>query len=257
MIDCHCHMLPGVDDGSKSIEQSLQMARKAVECGITDVVVTPHNLNGVFLNSRQEILKSVASLRLQLAQEDISLRIYPGSEIHLVPELLESLASGESMTYADLGKAILLELPKHFIPNGTQMILENLVYSGVTPVIAHPERNSDLRRHSEKIQEWIEIGCKMQLTAQSCAGDFGPELQVLCRQWCERGWVHLIASDAHRVEGRAPDMRAGARMIAKWMGGDTKRIMTMENPRALITGEELVACQALASTRRKKRLFGF
>ena len=143
------------------------------------------------------------------------------------------------MTYADHGKAILVELPKHSIPVGSEQMLENLKYRGFTPVIAHPERNSTLRRTSGRVEDWIAMGCKLQLTAQSCSGDFGESVEKVCHYWCEMGWVHLVASDGHRTQGRKPDMRAGTRRIKSWLGVEAARLMTIDNPGRLIKGEDL------------------
>lgn len=254
MIDCHCHILPGIDDGARDMAHALAMARKAVAGGITDIIATPHHLNGVYSNPRKSILKAVTILRGRLAEEGIPLNIYPGSELHLVPELPAQLDQGEAMTYADLGKAVLVELPKHMIPTGSEQILENLLFQGLTPVIAHPERNSTLCKDGERIGEWVAQGCKLQLTTQSCAGDLGRSIQAISRCWCERGWVHLIASDAHRTERRAPDMRAGVAKIEEWLGRESARLMSMNNPARLRNGETLISA-APVRKRRKKRWF--
>ena len=257
MIDCHCHILPGIDDGSKTMEQSLAMARRAVESGITHTAATPHHLNGVYMNSRSSILDAVAQLSRALEAEGIPLKIIPGSELHLVPELVNQVELGEAMTYANLGKAVLVEFPKHSIPTGAEQILENLIYRDITPIVAHPERNSELRRNTNKVGDWVEMGCKLQLTAQSCSGEFGGQMQELCRQWCLQGWVHLIASDAHRVEGRAPDMRAGVREVSSWMGEQAATELSEGNPRRLLSGRDIKQVEPPANARQrgKKRSF--
>ena len=239
MIDCHCHLLPGVDDGAKSLEYALSMARKAVETGISDSIVTPHHLNGVFLNPLNSVLQYVSEFQNQLKTHDIDLKIHPGSELHLVPELISALDQKSAMTYANQEKAVLVELPKHSVPVGSVQILENIVYRGLTPVIAHPERNSFLRRNLKVVGEWLEIGCRFQLTAQSCAGDFGDSVKNACHYWCDKGWIHFIASDAHRIEGRAPDMRSGVEKIEKWLGADAANLLSTVNPKRLITGEHI------------------
>ncbi len=252
MIDCHSHLLPGIDDGARTMDIALSMARTAVASGITTAVMTPHHLNGVFTNTRTSILKAVAQFRLKLAEQDIPLNIYPGSELHLVPELLDQLQQGEAMTYADRGKAVLIELPKATVPTGSEQVLESILYRGWTPIIAHPERNNTLRRNRELVGEWVREGCKIQLTTQSCSGEFGHEIQSVCRYWCEQGWAHLIASDAHRPEGRAPDMRSGAHKIHKWLGEDATRLMTEEKPQRLLSGEDLHALPPVESHSRRR-----
>lgn len=242
MIDCHCHILPGIDDGAKTPAMALAMARVAAAAGTRRMFCTPHHLNGVFDNPRAAILEAVTALREQLAEADIPLTLYPGSELHLVPELPAQLLDGEALTYNDHGKAALVELPKSTVPVGTDTILEQLLYRGITPIIAHPERNSALARHPDRVGEWVDWGCKLQLTAQSCSGDFGQGRQALCRRWSERGWVHLIASDAHRSEGRSPDtLAAGRAAIAEWLDENAAELLTAGNPQKLLAGEDLIA----------------
>src|SRR3990172_8737894 len=144
MIDCHNHTLPGIDDGARDMDYALSMARGALATGITAIIATPHHLNGVYTNPRKQILKAILEFQTAIAEADIALLIFPGSELHLVPELPGQLLEGEALTYADKGKAALVELPKRTIPNGTERILEQLLYQNVTPVIAHPERNATL-----------------------------------------------------------------------------------------------------------------
>ncbi len=244
MIDCHNHTLPGIDDGARDMEYALCMAQGAVTAGITTIIVTPHHLNGVYVNPKKQILNAIMEFQTAITAADIPLRIYPGSELHLVPELPTQLREGEALTYADMGKAALVELPKRTIPTGSERILEQLLYQGITPVIAHPERNATLASHPERAADWVSWGCKLQLTAQSCAGDFGQAIQAVCRRWCQEGLVHLIASDAHRIERRPPDLRAGADVVEKWLGQKAVDLFTRINPQRLIDGVDLLDLQA-------------
>jgi len=239
MIDCHNHMLPGIDDGAHDWEMAIAMAERAVASGINTVVCTPHHMNGAFTNQREQILDLIEQLERVLKREQIDLKLVPGSELHLVPELIDQIKDRRAMTFADLGKAVLLELPKRSIPVGTEAILEALIRSGLTPVIAHPERNSTLANEPDVAVQWTTWGCKLQLTAMSCSGRFGKSLQNVSRYLVEQGAVHIIASDAHRPRGRAPDMRAGAEAIESWVGEEAAFVMTDRNPANLITGQPL------------------
>jgi protein-tyrosine phosphatase len=254
MIDCHCHLLPGIDDGANNREDTLAMARRAVEAGITAVVCTPHHLNGVYNNRAVDIVGAVRDAGRLLDGEGISLTLYPGSELHLVPELPGRIDAGEALTYNDRGKAALVELPKTTIPLGTETILEQLLHRGITPVIAHPERNLALANGGDLLGEWIGWGCKAQLTAQSCRGDFGERLSRLCRAWLERGWIHVIASDAHRPRGRSPDkLAAGRDVLAEWLGDEAATLLTEGNPGRLLAGEDLVSLPAIENSSGLRR----
>ncbi len=261
MIDSHCHVLPGIDDGAHTFETALEMARAAVGCGTHTIVCTPHHLNGVYVNRADGVRQTVVDLQRRLTDAGIALRLYPGSELHLVPELPSQVLDGSALTYNDRGKAALVELPKASIPVGVDTILEQLLYRGVTPVIAHPERNLTLARRPERLAEWVSWGCKAQITAQSCSGDFGERLQRLSRRWVEFGWIHLIASDAHRPTGRSPDtLAAGRAMAAEWLDEEAAILLSLDNPQRLIDGDDLVSLTPRAtfqveSTRR--RWFGW
>ena len=241
MIDCHIHLLPGVDDGAHDLEMALKMARIAVDSGVTAVVCTPHHLNGVYKNPAGLIRRAVAGLTEGLVEAGIPLGLYVGSELHLVPELPEAVEQAAALTYNDQRKAALVELPTATIPLGAEIVLERLLYQGVMPLIAHPERNAVLAHNPEMLGDWVMLGCKVQLTAQSCSGDFGGMMQGVCRRWLERGWVHLIASDAHRPTGRSPDKLAKGRdVVAAWLGDAAAEILTLTNPQRLLDGEPLL-----------------
>lgn len=247
LIDCHCHLLPAIDDGAKSDEMALEMARSALDAGVGQIICTPHHLNSVFENPRGKLLAQLPKLRALLAEADVAIALHPGSELHLVPELPEKILQGEALTYNDRGQAALVELPKSTLAVGTETILEQLLYKKIIPVIAHPERNAVLAAHPERVGEWVRWGCKLQLTAQSCTGDFGEPIQQVCHYWCERGWVHLIASDAHRPHGRSPRLlAAGRNTIAAWLGEDNAELLTAGNPQHLLDGEPLENPQPVA-----------
>lgn len=240
MIDCHCHILPGRDDGARDLQHALRMAEVAVESGTSDILVTPHHNDGLYLNTRDDIIAEVTQFQLALDQSAIPLKVYPGSECHVMPELPEHLESGVACTYADRRQAVLLELPKQALPTGAEAIIEQVAYLGLLPIIAHPERNTVLRKEPERMLDWYERGWKFQLTNQSVSGEFGEDIQETCYQWLARGWIQFIASDAHRSKGRSPDMRKGVAQIEKWFGGEAARLLSLDNPGRLIRGEPIL-----------------
>lgn len=237
-VDLHCHMLPGIDDGSRNLEQSLAMARLAVDDGIRVAVMTPHHLNGVYSNRSADVLSALSALRESLIANGIGLKILPGSELHLVPELPDELASGHALTLANQNKAVLVELPIHTVPMGSELILEQIICQGYTPIIAHPERNSQLRRDPEILAEWISMGCLGQVTAQSCTGQFGPQVQESSRHMVSRGLIHVMASDAHRDRRRIPQLSKGRAQLVEWANERTAELLTQVFPKALIDGQE-------------------
>lgn len=252
-VDCHNHMLPGIDDGAHDLDMTIAMAERAVSSGIDTVVCTPHHMNGVFRNFRATVLELVAETNAQVASAGYPLRMLPGSELHLVPELPSQVAEGEALTFGDHGKAVLVELPTRTIPAGAEAILERLAYEGFTPVIAHPERNAALAADPERAIEWTTWGCKLQLTAMSCSGRFGKPIQQICKTWVRGGHAHLIASDAHRPRGRAPDLTGGIEALRQWAGDDVAELLARENPRRLASGEDLLKPPSLKGAEPKRK----
>jgi len=260
-VDLHCHMLPGIDDGSKNLEQSLAMARLAVADGIRAAVMTPHHLNGVYTNRSADILSAVSTLREALIANGIGLKILPGSELHLVPELPDELAAGHALTLGNQNRAVLVELPVHTVPMGSELILEQILGLGYTPIIAHPERNSQLRRDPEILAEWVAMGCLGQVTAQSCTGQFGPQVQESARYMVSRGLIHVMASDAHRDRRRIPQLSTGRAQLVEWANERTAELLTEVFPQALIAGQDpdlQLLADTLPSPRRSwwQRLVG-
>jgi protein-tyrosine phosphatase len=238
LTDLHCHMLPGIDDGSKTMEQSLAMARIAVEDGITTTVVTPHHLNGVYRNPAQRIREGIERLNEALQRVGIGLNLLPGSELHLTPELPGELAAGTALTIANQGRAVLVELPVHTVPVGSEQLLEDILAQGLTPVIAHPERNSELRRNPQRLTDWVELGCLAQVTVQSCTGRFGEAVQQAARTMIRSGCIHVAASDAHRDRRRVPQLTPAREPIARWTSDEVARLLIDVYPTDLAAGRQ-------------------
>ncbi|MDX1625620.1 MAG: CpsB/CapC family capsule biosynthesis tyrosine phosphatase [Wenzhouxiangellaceae bacterium] len=261
LTDLHCHLLPGIDDGARDLEQSLAMARIAVDHGIATAVVTPHHLNGVYTNPAEGIRTATERLRTALDEAGIPLRLLPGNELHLTPETPAALRDGTGLTIADRGRAALVELPVHTVPVGAEQLLEQILELGITPVVAHPERNSELRRNPERLAEWVEMGCLGQVTAQSCSGRFGEGPREAAKTMVLAGSIHVVASDAHRDRRRIPSLEPAVEPLRRWAGNDVATLLVRKFPSDLAAGREidrerLVA--ALPNRRRglMRRLFG-
>ena len=254
MIDVHCHILPGVDDGAGNLGVSLEMARVAVAAGTAGIVCTPHHLNGVYSNSRISILAAVNALRAVLLEREIAVDLYPGSELHLVPELPAMIESGDALTINDGGRYVLIELPKRMVPFGTEVILERLLGVGIIPVVVHPERNSELCQRPVRASQWVAMGCKLQLTGQSCTGEFGLPIKAVCSYWLGRGEVHLVASDAHRPKGRSPRLDQVRLALVASIGAAAARGLLEDNPRRLVEGTKLKVIKPVTSSARQGSL---
>jgi protein-tyrosine phosphatase len=237
VIDLHAHYLPAIDDGPKDMDQSLAMARLAVEDGITDVTVTPHHLNGRYVTDADTVRSALAELQEAVHEAGISLRLHAGAEVHITPELPRGLADGSAMTVADKGQAVLVEPPANNLPVGSEAILSECLVQGVTPLIAHPERCLALQRDLSPLRRWVEMGCVAQLTAQSLTGRFGSGAQEAGAAMLSEGLAHVIASDGHRPYGRTPCMAEARAAVAEWLGEKVADELTATVPAALLAGE--------------------
>lgn len=239
MIDIHAHLLPGIDDGARSMDQALNMARQAVRDGTRVLVVTPHHLNGVYANPAQQIRAHCAAFRAQLAAHEIPLTVLPGAECHLVHELPHALREGTAMTLADQGRSVLVELPAHHVPHGVDDIIDAIRALGLQPIIAHPERNTQLCESPQPLHEWVESGCLAQVTAQSCSGRFGPQVRATARYMVQHGLIHFVASDAHRDRRRVPELSEGRTLIEEWTNPDVGGLLAETFPAAVVQGEPI------------------
>lgn len=204
MLDFHSHILPGLDDGAPDLDTALEMAKIAVAEGITEMVATPHYIEGSMENNRELILGHVEKFQKVLKHEEIPLRILPGCEVYLSPTTPDLLRQGVLMTINDRFKYILVELPMQSIPNYLDDIIFDIKLQGVTPIIAHPERNLELGARPEKVLVLVEKGCLLQLNAGSFTGLYGSKVIKTAELLAENGLVHLLGTDAHSTGGRAP-----------------------------------------------------
>jgi protein-tyrosine phosphatase len=252
MVDLHCHILPDCDDGAEDLDEALAMSRLAVADGITDLVATPHAQDGLHDNNRLDVRSAVERLQAELDRQGIPLRLHPGMEVHMHVELLDNLGAGQLLTLCDRHKHLLLELPALSIPSCTEAILYELQVLGVTPIIAHPERNLALQEHPERLAEWVADGCAAQLTGGSLFGKFGRAAQRAAEQMVRHDWVHLIASDGHSAERRRPQLGAAYERLAQLTSRNTM-MMYRERALAVVRGEHFQIAEPQASGMKKRR----
>jgi protein-tyrosine phosphatase len=219
MIDTHCHILPGLDDGPPDLETALTMARIAEQDGIRAIIATPHvGAKGVH-PAPDEIRERTAAFSDAVRAAGINLIIHPGAEVRLTDTLCQELQAGELMTLGDRGKYLLVELPFNGYPAYAPELFFNLQVMGVVPVIAHPERTAMLRAHPEVIWGLAERGALLQINLDSLLGRAGWSIRTQTIRLLKREVVHLIASDAHDPRSRPPVL-SRARKALRRLGGD-------------------------------------
>ena len=256
MVDLHCHILPGLDDGAKTIEDALAMAEDAIQDGITHVVATPHastahKFDYARVRAAREELQERLGERLSLAT---------GCDFHLDPENLARLRKDSAPFCINQKDYLLVEFNEFSIPPAMDQTLHELQLMGLRPIVTHPERNGILRAQPERLLDWVRHGCFVQITGGSLTGVFGPGAMEDAWAWIEQGLVHFVSSDAHNTTRRPMKLRFAFEAIAREQGELPAQALLVDNPRAALAGEPLPYIPEPPPTperRKKKRFFFF
>jgi protein-tyrosine phosphatase len=238
MVDLHCHLFPGIDDGPGTLDEALALARHAAAAGIQRAVVTPHILEGRYENTIAGIRAAAERFRAELTERRIALDIGYAAEIRIGPDVLALADRGELPivgTVEGYG-IVLLEFPDSHILPGSAMLAAAMLERKLRPLIAHPERNKEVMYDVERIALFVQYGCWLQLTAGSVTGVFGPRCREASRQLLERGWVSVLASDAHNMAARVPELEPGRRAAERIVGERASWRLVRDNPAQIAAG---------------------
>jgi protein-tyrosine phosphatase len=256
MVDVHCHILPGIDDGPESMEVSRAMAESAIADGITHVVATPHSSDQYHFDYAR-----VQALREELnAELGGRLILATGCDFHLNPENLEALRADAPRFCINQHDCLLVEFNEYSIPPAMDQTLHEIRLLGLRPVITHPERNAILRLQSPRLAEWVRLGCFIQVTAGSLMGVFGSGPKKDAWRWLADGLVHIVASDAHNTRGRPLKLKAAFDLVREQFGGEKASALFLENPMAAFEGRALPHVPEIPDkigVPRRKRFFFF
>lgn len=236
-VDIHCHLLPGVDDGVKDWEESLACLQQARREKVSRILVTPHIFPERYPNSPGALRAAFGEWREKASALGFDLSL--GSEVFFGPKVVEDHAAGRFLTLAG-GPYLLVELPLLTCPPGVAQAFFELQLRGVLPVLAHPERYAYVADNPRRLADLAGAQVPFQLTTHSVAGLFGKRIQATAFDLMERGWVHILASDAHSPTSRAPLFREAIRLVANRYGKEAARRLTVENPTRVIAGEPLL-----------------
>jgi len=233
MIDLHCHILPGIDDGAPDLSISLDMAGASVADGVTDLACTPHILPGLYPNTGPQIRQATQQLQDALDQHGIPLRLVAGADNHIAPDFVAGLRSGHLLCLAD-SRYVLVEPPHHVVPPRLEETFFGLLTAGYIPILTHPERLSWIESRYEVVARLGRMGVWMQITAGSLTGAFGK----IARYWAERmldeGRVHILATDAHDTKRRPPNLRRGRDLAAARVGEGEAEHLVATRPRGVL-----------------------
>lgn len=238
MIDLHCHLVPGVDDGPPTLDEALSMARLAAADGICVACTTPHIHGGRYANDAASLEKAVAPLREAISTAGIALELRLAAEVRLDYDIVAMIEAGRIPFLGALEgyRVLLLEFPHSHVPVGAEEFVRWLLARRVRPMIAHPERNKDVLRDPARITPFVRAGCLLQLTADAVAGDFGPQSAARAKEFLEQGWVTVLASDAHDTVHRPPRLMRGRQAAARIVGEAAARQLTEDTPRRILEG---------------------
>jgi len=240
MIDLHCHLLPGVDDGSKSMDISLKLATDAVKDGIDYALLTPHHMNGVYLNHKQSVIQQTQEFQVELDRHKIPLKVFPGQEVRINGDLLTALDQDDILFANEGGQYLMLEFPDDDIPNYTSNMIYELMQRGIIPVIVHPERNTKIMKQPDILYDLLNKGCLSQITAGSYVGIFGHKVQKFSKQLIQSGQVYIFASDAHNLPNRKYEMTNAFAKLGNEFGNDYVSKFN-ENAKRIINGDNILS----------------
>lgn len=251
-VDIHCHLAPGIDDGSKSWDESLEMARMAVNDGIGTIVCTPHQLGNFSHNRGTDIRALVAQLQTTLEQAGVPLQVLPGADVRIEPEMIAKIQADEVLTLGDGRLFVLLELP-HELYFPLEEVVDQLHRNEMVGILSHPERNQGILKRPEVIAPLVERGCYMQVTAGSLLGTFGPRCRDFSEWMLREGLTHFLSTDAHSPKSRRPLMARAHERAAELLGMESADILCRTNPRRVVDGDRQI--ETVQPRRRSRSWF--
>jgi len=252
MVDIHSHIVFGVDDGAKTIEDSVAMLEIAAEGGTTDIVATPHS------DLKYRFSPGLVRERIAEMQERVGerIRIHRGCDFHLYFDNIRSCLADRTPYTINGHRYLMVEFSEKSIPKNIVEVFQDMLQREITPVVTHPERNALLMGQVDQLVEWVRMGCLMQLTAQSFTGRFGKSAEANTRKLMDHRLVHFVASDAHDTEWRPPDMREPRKYVATEYGEETAELLFSTHPRMTLTGE-YIECDEPEEAGEKKAWYKF
>ncbi|MFQ5455339.1 MAG: tyrosine-protein phosphatase [Nitrospirota bacterium] len=235
MIDIHSHILPEIDDGPDSINESIEMCLMALSDGIDTIVATPHINPGLYNHSKKLIIEKISELKDRIGDKGLNLSILPGADIRIDPGLLDDIRDTIFLTVNDNNRYIMIELPFDIIPHGTDSILNSLFSRGIIPIISHPERNIQIQNDFSILRSWKRRGILFQVTAMSITGGFGIEVERCVKRWLKDDLIDIIATDAHSTDKRPPILSHALKIAGEIIGEEKAYQMVTTFPES-VTG---------------------
>ena len=235
MFDVHCHIIPGIDDGARDMEEALALLRIAEQEGISHMVITPHINPGHFDNTSSIIQQGLFELQAASKQAGLQIQLAAAAEVRLSTEILSWAEKG---MLPFIGKyqgfdVLLLEFPHSHIPAGADKLVKWLISKNILPMIAHPERNRDVQSDPAKLAPFIRLNCLFQLTASSVLGDMGERSTALAVQLLKQKLFHVMATDSHNLLRRPPKLRQAAEQVSELVNSEYAEQLVLSMPKQI------------------------
>jgi len=239
MIDIHTHILPGVDDGARTVEESILMVEQAIDAGVDIICATPHILDNITPALGEKINRAFQLLRSRMKDKGWEVQLTLGSEIYLRQDM-KALSKFNFFSLNQTGRYILLELPLGQFPFGVDQLVYDLQLEGITPIIAHPERSITQKNQIGEIENLIRMGALMQINAGSLLNHFGKPARKMAEWLLRSDLVHLVASDAHNPSVSSISLLSrGFRKVSKLTGEKKAERLFKHNPFSILQGEKI------------------
>ncbi len=228
--DMHCHILPGLDDGARDMNMSMEMIDIAVKNNITDIILTPHYKNGRCEHSKERIMRHIDELQRQVNSKYDNVRFYSGTELMYSQDCAELLENDAILSLND-SKLVLVEFRPMDSPTYIKDSLYNISCTGYTPVLAHVERYAEMVGNYDVIEEIIKRGGFIQVNASSITGKLGLKVKKFTKMLMKYDMLHFVGSDAHNTKDRSPDLESCAAYIEKKFGAEYRDELLINNPK--------------------------
>jgi protein-tyrosine phosphatase len=254
MIDLHCHILPGVDDGARSLEEALEMARIAEQDGIKTIVATPHLFREEYADVHAVSKKREDLVRV-IKENDIAVEILPGAEVHVSHNLIEEIRKHRENLVINNSSYMFVEFPAEHVFSGVKNLFFELTSEGLRPIIAHPERNSVFVQNPSLLYELLQMGGLSQCNSGSFIGLYGRRAEEAVLRFLDLRMIHFIASDGHGKKGTPPKLSYALRRAESAVGRDEAGSLVWDNPKAVVENRELPYRPEPVSPEEEKKSF--
>lgn len=233
MIDIHSHLIPKVDDGAKSPEETIELIKEAREAGITDIILTPHYIINSYEQNAETLILLKDKLQQIINSENIKVNLHIGMEVYITDNLVEILKQNKILTLAG-SKYLLMELPLNTNVQYLDMVIFKLIENNIIPIIAHPERYKFVQEDPSKVRELIESGCLIQSNIGSILGIYGKKAKKTIKYLLKNDLINFIATDTHRKNTIYPLLEKGIKKIEKITGKEKAEELTNLNVQKIL-----------------------